>query len=74
MKAAQTIDPTDRWNLKILRLEMVELQREQRHLVHKSKERRLTSWELERTHELLDEVMALLKRFGEIKRIPLTIS
>ena len=68
MKAVPQIDPVHRWDLKILKFEMTELQREQRHLARKSKERSLTPWEIERTHDLLDEVMNLLKKFGDIRR------
>lgn len=57
---------TINWELRLLRQELNELQRERRHLVNKGHERTLTGWELERTEKILDEVMDLLKQFAKI--------
>ncbi len=64
---------TINWELRLLRQELNELQRERRHLVNKSHERTLTGWELERTEKILDEVMDLLKQFAKIGKPTLAL-
>ena len=66
-------DSTDkRWDLLVLRQEMRELKREQKHLISKSHERALTIWELSRIDELLDEIMGLMRQFGSINVGPIS--
>ncbi len=48
-----------------LRHELKLLEREQRHLREKGRERGLTRWEIERIEELLEETMSLLSKFGK---------
>jgi len=64
---------TINWEIKLLRHELNELQREKHHLVNKSKERKLTAWEIERTEYILDEVMELLKQFAKIGKPTITL-
>jgi len=51
-----------------LRHELKLLEREQRHLREKGRERGLTRWEIERIEELLEETMSLLSKFGKAVR------
>ena len=58
--------PESHWELLVLRQQMLELQREKRHLSSKSYERPLSPWENERLEKLLDEIMALIPQIGKI--------
>ena len=49
-----------KWTLKALQGEVALLQREQLHLVSKSSERPLTTWEAKRLQEIFDELTVLL--------------
>ena len=55
------------WSIRLLRKELEELRREHVHLRSKSRERKLTEWELQRIIEISHEIMELLTRF---KRLP----
>lgn len=54
------------WDLKFFKRELSDLHRERCHLLRKSQERSLSSWEEERLLRVVDEVTELLERLAEL--------
>lgn len=58
------------WSVRLLRKELEELRREHVHLRTKSRERKLTDWEIQRILEISREIMELLTRFKDLQPLP----
>ena len=58
------------WHVRLLRKDLEELRREHVHLRGKSKERKLTDWEVQRIIEISREIMELLTRFKDLQPLP----